>query len=207
MGGKYLRKNREKASFEETESFGWKKNILMYLHDVTYMLVAVIFIFLLVFRMVVVSGSSMYSTLKDGDYLLLVNNLFYPHPQAGDVIVASKESFNEGESIVKRVIATEGQTVDIDFEAGIVYVDGQALDEPYTNTPTNLTEGMEFPLVVRENCIFAMGDNRNNSRDSRSPEIGQIDEREVLGRVLFLLLPSYDPAVGRQEFSRIGVVK
>ena len=202
------RENKNKTEEESlSQKMDWKKELLTYLHDFIYMLAAVMVIFLLVFRVVVVNGFSMYSTLTDGDYLLLLSNAFYPHPQYGDVIVASKDSFNFGESIVKRVIATEGQTVDIDFQQGIVYVDGEPLEESYTNTDTNLEEGMEFPLVVKENCVFAMGDNRNNSKDSRSTEIGQIDEREILGKVLFLALPGPNPDTNVRDLSRIGVVK
>jgi len=149
----------------------------------------------------------MYSTLLDGDYLLLVSNLFYRDPHPGDIIVISKESFDQGAPIVKRVIATEGQIVDIDFENGIVYVDGFPLDEEYTNTSTNLEEGMAFPILVEENCVFVLGDNRNNSRDSRYPAIGLIDQREVLGKALILLFPGTDEGMQPIDFSRIGVIK
>ena len=162
-------------------------------------------IFLLLFRMVIVSGSSMYDTLRDGDWLILISNVFYQEPEYGDIIVASKDSYNDGEAIVKRVIATEGQIVDIDFNAGIVYVDGVALDEPYTYTPTNIHEGLTFPLLVRENCIFAMGDNRNESKDSRHPDIGLIDKREILGKAIVLLLPGSEEFTGR-DFNRIGAL-
>ena len=181
----------------------WQKSILMYLHDLVYMLAAIMLIFLLLFRMVIVSGSSMYDTLRDGDWLILISNVFYQEPEYGDIIVASKDSYNDGEAIVKRVIATEGQIVDIDFNAGIVYVDGVALDEPYTYTPTNIHEGLTFPLLVRENCIFAMGDNRNVSKDSRHPDIGLIDKREILGKAIVLLLPGSEEFTGR-DFNRIG---
>ena len=90
---------------------------------------------------------------------------------------------------------------------GIVFVDGVALDEPYTYTPTNVSEGMEFPLVVEDNCIFAMGDNRNRSKDSRHPEIGQIDKREILGKALFLFLPGVDKGHSGPDFDRIGAIK
>ena len=183
----------------------WQKSILMYLHDLVYMLAAIMLIFLLLFRMVIVSGSSMYDTLRDGDWLILISNVFYQEPEYGDIIVASKDSFNDGEAIVKRVIATEGQIVDIDFNAGIVYVDGVALDEPYTYTPTNIHEGLTFPLLVRENCIFAMGDNRNESKDSRHPDIGLIDKREILGKAIVLLLPGSEEFTGR-DFNRIGAL-
>ena len=187
--------------------YNWKQNVVLYIHDLLYMLVAILLLFLLVFRVIIVSGSSMYSTLIDGDYLLLVSNLFYQQPQYGDIIVAGKKSFDNGAPIIKRVIATEGQTVDIDFDEGIVFVDGVALDEPYTYTPTNVSEGMEFPLVVEDNCIFAMGDNRNRSKDSRLPEIGQIDKREILGKALFLFLPGVDKGHSGPDFDRIGAIK
>ena len=163
-------------------------------------------IFLFLFRIVIVSGSSMYSTLWNGDWLLVTNSIFYQDPQVGDVIVASKDSFNDGEPIIKRVIATEGQWGDIDFDSGVVYVNGNPLDEPYTNTPTNLYEGVDFPLMVGEGCIFVMGDNRNESKDSRSPEIGQVDNREVLGKAIFLFLPGRDPVTNEMKFKRIGAL-
>ena len=150
-------------------------------------LILVLFTFCM--RVVIVSGSSMFSTLVDGDYLLLINRPLCGELEQGDIVVASMERFKDGEPIVKRVVATEGQTVDIDFRAGIVYVDGVALEEEYTYTPTHLSEGMEFPLVVEEGCLFLMGDNRGDSRDSRAPEIGLVDEREILGRAVFLLMP------------------
>ena len=195
--------HKEQPSDKEKDS--WQKSVLLYLHDLVYMLCAIMLVFLLLFRMVIVSGSSMYDTLRDGDWLILISNVFYQEPESGDIIVASKDSFNDGEAIVKRVIATEGQIVDIDFNAGIVYVDGVALDEPYAYTPTNISEGMTFPLLVRENCVFAMGDNRNESKDSRHPDIGQIDKREILGKAIFLMVPGADEH-NQREFDRIGVL-
>ena len=205
---------KEKApEKKKEEKLPWQKSLVMYLHDFVYLVAVVIVVLLLFFRVVIVSGTSMNGTLLDGDYLLLIGNSFYHDPQYGDIIVASKESFKNGEPIVKRVIATEGQTVDIDFEAGIVYVDGVALDEPYTYTKTNIEGGMSFPLTVEEGCIFVLGDNRNGSRDSRFTEIGLIDQREVLGKVVLICFPGTngedaygDPRVSR-DFSRIGVVE
>lgn len=193
-------------SAKQTEKVSWQKNLLMYLHDFVFLLAAVMVLFLLCFRVVVVSGESMNDTLYDGDYLLLLGNVFYLEPKAGDIIVASKESFDNGSPIVKRVIATEGQTVDIDFDAGIVYVDGQALVEPYIQEPTTLFEGVEFPLTVDEGCLFVMGDNRGDSKDSRNPEIGLIDRREVLGKVIFLFLPGTNRGQYEKDYGRIGVV-
>ena len=189
----------------------WQKSFLMYLHDLVVLLSVVVIVFLLLFRVVVVSGTSMNTTLLDGDYLLLAGRIFYSEPRQGDIIVASKESFDNGAPIVKRVIATEGQWVDIDFDAGIVYVgasreDLRPLNEPYVFTPTNVPEGVAFPLQVQENCIFVMGDNRNDSKDSRNPEIGQISCQEVLGKVIFLFFPGDNKGKYQRDFTRIGVV-
>ena len=183
--------------------------VISYLHDLVFLIAGVLLVFSLLFRVVVVSGPSMNNTLYDGAWLLLLGNVLYGEPQHGDIIVASKDSYDNGSPIIKRVIATEGQTVDIDFREGIVYVDGVALDEPYTLTPTNIKEGMSFPLTVSDGCIFVMGDNRNLSKDSRSDEIGLIDCREVLGKAIFLVFPG-DPD-GQQgpkarDLNRIGVV-
>ena len=185
----------------------WKKSVILYLHDLLYMLLAIMLVFLLFFRIIVVSGDSMYSTLLDGDYLLLLGNLFYQEPDHGDIVVISKKSFDDGKPIVKRVIATEGQSVDIDFENAIVYVDGIALDEPYINSPTSFNEGAVFPLTVAEDCIFVLGDNRGVSRDSRDPVIGQIDKREVLGKAIFLMLPGTSHGNLPRDMGRIGVVQ
>jgi signal peptidase I len=179
-----------------------------YLHDITLLVAGILLVFSLLFRVVVVSGPSMNNTLYDGDWLLLLGNILYSEPKQGDIIVASKESFDDGAPIIKRVIATEGQTVDINFELGVVYVDSVALDEPYTLTDTNINEGVAFPLTVNEGCIFVMGDNRNLSKDSRSIEIGQIDTREVLGKAIFLFVPGDPDGNGpeQRQLDRIGVV-
>lgn len=179
---------------------------LEYLHDVVYILAVILLLFTFCMRVVIVSGSSMYSTLVDGDYLLLINNPFCGEFKQGDIVVASMDRFRGGEAIVKRVIATEGQTVDIDFRSGIVYVDGEALEEDYIYTPTYLSEGVEFPLVVDKGCVFLMGDNRGDSRDSRAPEIGQVDTREILGRAVFLMLPGSGTGeyIVEPDYGRIG---
>ena len=193
---------------KEDESLSFDKSVILYLHDLIHLLVIVLIVFVFLFRIVVVSGSSMYSTLWNGDWLLVTSSVFYKEPQAGDIVVASKDSFNSGEPIIKRVIATEGQTVDIDFNEGIVYVDGVALQEDYTYTPTNVEEGITFPITIAEGCIFAMGDNRNGSRDSRDPSIGMIDTRELLGKAIFLLFPGSGERgnTAPRDFSRIGAL-
>ena len=180
--------------------------IMEYAHDLGYVLVTALILFSFIGRIVIVNGDSMFRTLAHGDWLLLINNPVCGELEQGDVVVASLNRFRGGDAIVKRVIATEGQVVDIDFVAGVVYVDGEALEEPYTNTATNLAEGMRFPLVVEDGCVFLMGDNRNESMDSRDPEIGLVDIREILGKAVLVVFPgtgSKDHPVD-QDFGRIG---
>ena len=181
--------------------------MLLYVHDLMCMLLAVMLLFLVVFRVILVTGDSMFSTLWDGDYLLLESRMFCGEPEPGDIVVISKASFDNGSPIVKRVIATEGQTVDIDFESGTVYVDGEALSEAYIHNETTNEEGTVFPLTVAENCIFVLGDNRAVSLDSRSPQIGQIDRREVLGKAICLLIPGTHHGQLLPDYSRIGAIQ
>lgn len=193
-----------------------KKRDLLYdtyslLHDLLYILAAVTVIFLFAVRLVGVKGDSMFSTLHNGDYLMLQNNFLCGGYDRGDIVVAAVPTFSNGEPIVKRVIATEGQTVDVVYsEAGLgqVYVDGAPLDEPYIYETMNNTICSDFSqhVTVPEGCLFLMGDNRNHSTDSRY--IGCVDERYVLGKVLFITMPG-DNSDGRhrgggREWSRIG---
>ena len=175
------------------------------MREILMILAVFMLIYVLFFRVVVVVGDSMNDTLVDGDRLLLISSTLYNNPKQGDIIVASKDSFSNGECIIKRVIATEGQVIDIDFETGAVYVDGEEIEELYISSPTFDNEGMVFPLTVAEGCVFVMGDNREDSTDSRSPQIGLIDEREILGKVIFLLIPGSDQEHAF-EIGRIGVV-
>ena len=194
------------ATDKEKEPRSWQQNVLLYVHDLMCMLLVMMLLFLVVFRVILVTGDSMFTTLWDGDYLLLVSELFCGDPEPGDIVVISKQSFDNGSPIVKRVIATQGQTVDIDFESGTVYVDGQALREPYIHNETTNEEGTVFPLTVAENCIFVLGDNRAVSLDSRSPQIGQIDRREVLGKAICLMIPGTHHGQLLPDYSRIGAV-
>ena len=189
------------------ESGDWKKDLVSLLCDLVRYISVIIVVFLLLFRIIVVSGDSMNTTLLDGDYLFLISNSLYRDPAQGDVVVISKQTFDNGVPIVKRIIAVEGQIVDIDFENGIVYVDGLPLEETYVNTPTNRQEGMAFPMLIEKGCYFVLGDNRNNSRDSRHPDIGLVDRREILGKALFLVLPGTDEGMSPRDFGRIGVIK
>ena len=180
------------------------------LHCVVQVLTVVTLVFVFAVRLVSVSGSSMYPTLYHGDLLVLESNVLLGDVEAGDIVVMTVPYF-EDDPIVKRVIATEGQTVDIDFAQGIVYVDGKALDEPYINEPTyrsfsEIGMGLEYPVTVTEGHLFVMGDNRNASDDSRFAPVGLVDERDVLGKVLFLALPGSGEGDEQRDFGRFGGV-
>lgn len=184
-----------------------RRDWLILCHDLVYILAAVLLIFTFFIRMSKVEGGSMNPTLVNHDQMLLLSNVWYSEPQRGDIVVARVPEFSS-EPIVKRVIAVEGDTVDIDFERGIVYVNGEALDEPYIQSPTYNhfgTDSVGFPLVVEKGHVFLMGDNRNDSYDSRYRGIGQVDERCILGKVFFLTLPGKDPETGNRDLSRFGL--
>lgn len=178
--------------------------VLEYLGDFSVLLAAALLLFSFAVRSVVVSGDSMLQTLVDGDYLVMLEGDICLNYEQGDIVVAAMDRFRDGLPIVKRVIATEGQTVDIDFSTGTVYVDGAALHEPYIYTPTTRNLGMQFPLTVDEGCLFLMGDNRGVSDDSRDPMIGLVDRREILGKAIFLAIPGTDGGFRPRDFSRIG---
>ena len=165
----------------------------------------VVLLFTFVARLIGVDGHSMVPTLQNGDRLLVVSPMLTDDYRRGDIVVLRKQSFLS-EPIVKRVIATGGETVDIDFSTGTVYVDGEALEEPYIAELTFEQEGMQFPLTVPEGSVFVMGDNRNHSNDSRDYRLGTVDERYIIGKAVFLLYPGPDSETGKQEFGRIGVI-
>ena len=153
---------------------------------ILFAVLPVVLAFTFLLRTVGVQGSSMVPTLSSGDQLV-VSDFGYT-PAAGDIVVIV-QSQNEQRPLIKRVIATEGQRVDIDFDAGAVFVDGVLLEEPYINEPTYTQYDVVFPAIVPDGCIFVMGDNRNRSSDSRDSRIGMVDERAVVGRALFRIFP------------------
>jgi len=164
------------------------RDLYLNIRVLVVMMSAFVLMFTFLARIIVVSGPSMENTLRNGD-LLLVWSLGYT-PKQGDVVVLTQESYQE-DSIVKRVIATEGQQVDIDYNSGTVCVDGEALEEDYTKEQMLLPtygEGLNH-VTVPEGCIFVMGDNRNHSADSRYPAIGIVDTRCVIGRGMFVMFP------------------
>ena len=179
---------------------GSKLEIYDWIQCIVVALVFGILIFMHCFRIVNVDGLSMYPTLYHTDKII-TSNLFYS-PEAGDIVVVQTDTYGP-EPLVKRIIATGGQTIDIDFDEGIVYVDGVALDEPYINSPTMEQEDFEGPLTIPDGYLFLMGDNRNRSTDSRSDMVGLVDERCVIGKVYFILVPGADES-GHRDWSRIG---
>lgn len=173
-------KPRRKWNGAVEEFFDWVETTL-------FCMILAIVVLTYLFQEVQVDGESMIPTLQNGDRLV-TSSLFYT-VEPGDIVVINRDEGQE--PLIKRCIAVAGQTVDIDFDAGIVYVDGQPLEEDYVNTPTNRHAGnlIDFPCTVPEGHIFVMGDNRNNSLDSRYAEIGMIDLDNVFGEVIFRLLP------------------
>lgn len=157
-----------------------------WMQSLVFALIICIIVFVFIFRIVDVSGDSMNPTLIHGDKLV-VSDVFYK-PKQGDIVIFRKDEY-KAEALVKRVIATEGQTIEIDFDRGRVYVDGERLDEPYIAEPTHNQLDFQGPQTVPEGCVFVMGDNRNASSDSRRAQIGMVDERLIVGKVLLRVFP------------------
>ncbi|MBR5533654.1 MAG: signal peptidase I [Ruminiclostridium sp.] len=141
-------------------------------------------------QVITVDGSSMVPTLDDHDQLLLQKAGYEPEP--GDIVVLRKDFAHVAGPVVKRIVATEGQTVEIDYRTSTVYVDGDPLDEPYLGEPmVHPTDPslQQTVWTVPEGSVFVLGDNRNNSYDSRHMDLGPVDERLILGKVLCVLFP------------------
>ncbi len=173
-----------------------KKETVEWLSTLVVSILVVVLLFTFCFRMVGISGDSMLDTLEDGDRII-IRSAFYT-PKQGDIVVVSREYIvrpdgTSPEPIIKRVIATEGQTVYMDAANNKVFVDGKEIDEPYVKG--SISEWgihVQNPHVVKDGCVFVMGDHRTVSHDSRSPDIGDVDVRYVLGKAMVQIFPLSD---------------
>ncbi len=182
--------NNEEIKHEEAEKNekSFVRSVFDFVSVIATAVIAVAFSFTFLFRTIGVVGNSMVPTLDNGDKLILT--AFEYEPENGDIVVTCQPSGGTmPDTLVKRIIATEGQTVDIDFQNGIVYVDGVALDEPYINEPTLDPEDFYGEVTVPEGHVFIMGDNRNHSTDSRDNRVGFVKEEYIMGEVLFRAFP------------------
>lgn len=184
------------APVKTSDKVNIKQEIFDWIESLVVCVLAIIVIFTFILRVVDVDGTSMVPTLHDHDKIV-ITNLFYS-PKRGDVVVLYADKlYNYGDQtygkrIVKRIIGVEGDEIDIDFNEGIVYRNGEALDEIYVNSPTTTQFDVEFPITVQEDCVFVMGDNRNMSTDSRDSDVGMVNINSIMGKVVFKILPIND---------------
>ena len=182
--------SREKNSREEDEISSellGRRDMYDWIQCLITALIICVVLFVFFIRIIDVNGTSMNPTLNNGDKML-VSDLLYS-PKAGDIVVFKSDTYDPDKALVKRIIATEGQEINIDFDKGIVYVDGEILQEDYIKELTTIKLDFIGPKTVPEGCVFVMGDNRNMSTDSRKNEIGMVDERLILGRVYMVIFP------------------
>lgn len=221
-----LRPEQPEQKKKKDEPKGFAGTVYTLGHDLLYVLAAVIVVFTFFARLTGVHGTSMNPTLYgvddngkgSGDYLILLSNVLYSDYRQGDIVVAVVPSFDETKPIVKRVIATPGQTIEVkqaqDDDGTTVYhvyVDGVQQDESFVNggrMERNYFQGegsgntlsLNKPVTVPENCYFLMGDNRDNSHDSRWRDIGMVDRQYIVGKALTIILPGGE---GQRDWSRI----
>lgn len=143
-----------------------------------FSIILILLVFVFCFRVVGVDGESMMPTLNHGDWLTV--KAINTEIKRGDIVIVTQPN-DRNEPLVKRVIAVGGDTLDINFMSGQVKVNGEIIDEPYIMEPTRNKGDFDKPIKIPEGYVFVMGDNRNNSLDSRFDSVGIIDERYILG--------------------------
>ena len=178
---------KNQTAVAKPDRYASVRELYDWIYCLLFALIVCVILFAFVFHVIDVVGSSMVPTLHNGDKML-VSGLFYK-PKAGDVVMFKKKEYDPNKALVKRVIATEGQEINMDFANGIVYIDGEAIAEPYINELTYNKLDFIGPKTVPEGCVFVMGDNRNASVASRKREIGMLDTRLILGRAYAVIYP------------------
>lgn len=168
------------------KKFNWKKELMDWVVSIIIAVILALVIKTYIFTLVKVDGPSMNPTLTHGDTLYA--NRFLYSPEAGDIVIF-RPAHSPKTPYIKRVIATEGQEVYIDAISGTVTVDGKVLREDYISEPLLSAGNMTYPCVVPKDHIFVLGDNRNNSRDSRDATVGFVPEDNIIGKAVFRILP------------------
>ncbi len=186
-------RNREEfeISFKTTEKTKRKPIAVLYewFDSPMYAILLILIIFTFFVRVVGVSGWSMMPTFNDGDWITVSS--ISTNIEKGDVVIVTQPN-ERHEPLIKRVIATGGDTIDINFVTGEVTLNGEVIDEPYIKDLTHRQGDFQGPLTVPEGYLFVMGDNRNDSLDSRFNAIGLIDERYILGVAQVRIFPFGD---------------
>lgn len=181
----------EEKTEKTKEKLDVKKEVFQWVQSLILCVVLVSLVFTFIGRISPVSGISMEPTFHDGEKIITTN--LHGKLKYGDVVAIRRR---DELPLIKRVIAVEGDTIDINYDTAEVKVNGKILKEPYINEPTTRDLGMKFPATVPKGHVFVMGDNRDHSDDSRHPKIGMIDERNVFGKVVFRFYP----------FNKIGII-
>lgn len=208
MESQQIEEKKEDVSQEPKNIFG---DFMEICESIVTSIFVVILIFTFICRPVTVDGASMQPTLNaviepgvPADKLIMTTFLYTP--KVGDIVVIENEKSyffqigsdnteivsgsSLGKRLIKRVIAVGGQTINIDFENGIVYIDDKPLSESYIKSPTYLNPGaFDYPITIPEGYIFVMGDNRNNSTDSRDPSVGLVRNEDVIGKAVLRFYP------------------